>query len=64
MTAISSINSDINLDNLYKNITINSDIPFIQHGSLGIKGESNKTKRKTRKPENRKKKTFVAEESS
>ena len=56
MTAISSINSDINLDNLYKNITINSDIPFIQHGSLGIKGESYKKKRKTRKPE--KKKTF------
>ena len=56
MTAISSINSDINLDNLYNNININSDIPFIQHGSLGIKGESYKTKRKVRKPE--KKKTF------
>jgi len=56
MTAISSINSDINLDNLYKNITINSDISFIQHGALGIKGESHKTKRKVRKPE--KKKTF------
>lgn len=56
MTAISSINSDINLDNLYKNIQINNDILFIEHGAHGYKGESNKNKRKTRKPE--KKKTF------
>ena len=34
----------------------NETIPFIQHGSHGIKGESNKMKRKSRKPE--KKKTF------
>ena len=56
MTAISSLNSNINLDNLYKNIQINNDILFIEHGSHGIKGESHKIKRKTRKPE--KKKTF------
>ena len=56
MTAISSLNSDINLDNLYKNISINNTIPYIQHGSHGTKGESNKTKRKSRKPE--KKKSF------
>ena len=56
MTAISSLNSDINLDNLYKNFIITDKIPFIQHGSHGIKGESNKAKRKPRKPE--KKKTF------
>jgi len=34
----------------------NEIIPFIQHGSHGIKGESPKTKRKSRKP--KKKKTF------
>ena len=56
MTAISALNSDIDLDTLFKNITINRDFPFIQHGKLGIKGESNKTTRKSRKPE--KKKTF------
>jgi len=56
MTAISSLNTDINLDNLYKNMDFNETIPFIQHGSHGIKGESNKMKRKSRKPE--KKKTF------
>ena len=56
MTAISSLNSDINLNNLYKNFIITDKIPFIQHGSHGIKGESNKAKRKPRKPE--KKKTF------
>ena len=56
MTAISSINSDINLDNLYKNIQINNDIPFIEHGAYGYKGESIKNKRKSRNPE--KKKTF------
>jgi len=56
MTAISALNTDINLDNLYKNMDANETIPFIQHGSHGIKGESNKMKRKSRKPE--KKKTF------
>ena len=55
MTAISALNTDIDLDTLYKNITINSNFPFIEHGSLA-KGESHKTKRKSRKPE--KKKTF------
>ena len=45
MTALSSINSDINLDNLYKNAVINDVLTFIQHGSLGTKGESNKKKR-------------------
>ena len=54
MTAISSINSDINLDNLYKNIQINNDIPFIEHGAYGYKGESSKKKRKSRNPEKRK----------
>jgi len=56
MTAISSLNSDINLDNLYQNTQVSDAIPFIQHGSHGIKGESHKTKRKPRKP--KKKKTF------
>ena len=56
MTACSSLNSDINLDNLYQNIEPDSTISFIEHGSLGIKGESKKTQRKTRKP--KKKKTF------
>ena len=45
---------DIDLDTLFKNITINRDFPFIQHGKLGIKGESNKTTRKSRKPEKKK----------
>ena len=56
MTAVSAINSDINLDNLYKNALINDDLTFIQHGSLGTKGESNKKKRKQRAP--KKQKTF------
>ena len=56
MTAISSLNSDIDLDNLYKTIDASEIVPFIQHGSHGTKGESYKTKRKTRKPEV--KKTF------
>jgi TATA-box binding protein (TBP) (component of TFIID and TFIIIB) len=56
MTACSSINSDINLDNLYHNINTDSVIPFIQHGSHGCKGDIKKPKRKSRKPE--KKKTF------
>ena len=56
MTAVSAINSDINLDNLYKNAVINDVLTFIQHGSLGIKGESNKKKRKQRFP--KKHKTF------
>jgi TATA-box binding protein (TBP) (component of TFIID and TFIIIB) len=57
MTAISAFNSDISLDNLFKHITVNADIPFIEHGSLGFKGESSKIKRKTRKVE-KKKTTF------
>jgi len=56
MTAISSLNSNIHLDNLYNNFQINDTFPLIQHGSHGIKGESIKTKRKSRKPE--KKRTF------
>ena len=54
MTAISSINSDINLTNLYKNIVPNELITYIQHGSLGIKGESKKQKRKSRVPKKQK----------
>ena len=54
MTAISSINSDINLDNLFQNVTPNQLITYIQHGSLGIKGESNKKKRKSRVPKKQK----------
>jgi TATA-box binding protein (TBP) (component of TFIID and TFIIIB) len=54
MTAISSINSDINLDNLYKNIKINNILTYIKHGSMGEKGESNKKKRKSRKPKQEK----------
>jgi len=56
MTAISALNTDINLDNLFKNIEITNVCPFIEHGAHGCKGTSNKTKRKSRKPE--KKKTF------
>lgn len=56
MTACSSLNSDINLDNLYQNVDTDSIITFIQHGSYGSKGEIKKPKRKSRKPE--KKKTF------
>ncbi len=56
MTAVSAINSDINLDNLYKNAVINDVLTFIQHGSFGTKGESNKKKRKQRVP--KKQKTF------
>ncbi len=54
MTACSSINSDINLDNLYQNLNTDSVISFIQHGALGHKGELPKTKRKPRKTVNRK----------
>ena len=56
MTAISSLNTDIDLTNLFNNIRMDENISFIEHGSLGFKGESTKMKRKTRKPE--KKKTF------
>jgi len=56
MTAISSLNSNISLDNLYNNFQIAETFPFIQHGSHGVKGESIKSKRKSRKPV--KKKTF------
>ena len=56
MTAVSSINSDINLDNLYQNIETDSIVSYIEHGSLGTKGHSQKAQRKTRKPQ--KKKTF------
>lgn len=54
MTAVSAINSDINLDNLYKNYVINDVLTFIQHGSFGTKGESNKKKRKQRVPKKQK----------
>jgi TATA-box binding protein (TBP) (component of TFIID and TFIIIB) len=54
MTAVSAINSDINLDNLYKNAVINDILTFIQHGSFGTKGESNKKKRKQRIPKKQK----------
>jgi TATA-box binding protein (TBP) (component of TFIID and TFIIIB) len=50
MTAISSINSNIDLDNLYKNIEISDIVTFIQHGSLGTKGTSYKKQRKKRIP--------------
>ena len=51
MTAISELNTDINLDNLYKNIQVNNLVPYIQHGAYGSKGSSEKNKRKVRKPE-------------
>ena len=50
MTAISSINSDIDLNNLFKNSVINDTLTYIQHGSLGSKGTPNKKKRKQRIP--------------
>jgi TATA-box binding protein (TBP) (component of TFIID and TFIIIB) len=61
MTAISSLNSEINLDHLFQNIVIHSDNPvisYIEHGSLGFKGESVKNKRKSRKPTKQKKSFF------
>tara|TARA_B100001057_G_scaffold498368_1_gene605128 strand:- start:147 stop:899 length:753 start_codon:yes stop_codon:yes gene_type:complete len=61
MTAISSLNSDINLDHLFQNITIDNDdsvISYIEHGSLGTKGESSKNKRKPRNPKLTKKTFF------
>ena len=54
MTAISSINSDIDLDKLFQNHQPNELIPYIQHGSLGTKGESSKKKRKSRVPKKQK----------
>ena len=54
MTAISSINSDIDLDNLFKNIIPNDKVTYIQHGSLGTKGESKKKVRKSRIPKKQK----------
>ena len=50
MTATSSINSDIDLDTLFHNLDIQEKILFIQHGTLGIKGMSNKKKKNSRKP--------------
>ena len=54
-------NDRMNIESIKKGvdsvlIQINNDIPFIEHGAHGYKGDSNKNKRKTRKPE--KKKTF------
>lgn len=54
MTAISSINSTIDLDNLFKNVKPNPLVTFIQHGSLGTKGESKKKVRKSRVPKKQK----------
>ena len=50
MTAVSSINSDIDLINLFKNSIINDKLTYIQHGSLGKKGEHHKKQRKSRIP--------------
>ncbi len=50
MTAVSSINSDIDLSNLFKNYIINDTLTYIQHGSLGKKGEHHKKQRKSRVP--------------
>ena len=50
MTAVSSINSDIDLTNLFKNSIINDKLTYIQHGSLGKKGEHHKKQRKSRIP--------------
>ena len=50
MTGTSEIDSNINLDNLFNNVNPDSIIHYIQHGSLGIKGKSNKPKRNSRKP--------------
>ena len=58
MTAISSLNSEINLDHLFKNIKINSLVSYIQHGSLGNKGASSKNKRKSRNPDKQRKSFF------
>ena len=53
MTAISSINSDINLSNLYQEIQPNELITYLQHGSE-TKGTSKKAKRKSRIPKKQK----------
>ena len=54
MTAVSSINSDIDLNILFKNSIINDILTYIQHGSLGKKGEHNKKERKSRIPKKQK----------
>ncbi len=56
MTAISSINSDIDLNYLYQNFTPNDVITYMQYGANEDKGVTGKTVRKTRKP--KPKKTF------
>ena len=53
MTAISSINSDINLLNLYQTIQPNDVITYLQHGSE-TKGTSKKAQRKSRTPKKQK----------
>jgi TATA-box binding protein (TBP) (component of TFIID and TFIIIB) len=54
MTAVSSINSSIDLDNLFMNVQPNELVSYIQHGSLGVKGESKKKVRKSRVPKKQK----------
>ena len=49
MTAISSINSDINLSNLYQEILPNELITYLQHGAE-TKGSSKKAIRNSRIP--------------
>ena len=49
MTAISTFNSHINLDNLFKAIVIDDLIKFAQHGSYGHKGSHDKLNKKKRK---------------
>ena len=54
MTAVSSINSSIDLDNLFMNVQPNELVSYIQHGSLGSKGEPKKKPRKSRVPKKQK----------
>ena len=54
MTAVSSMNSSIDLDNLFMNVQPNDLVTYIQHGSLGVKGEPKKKPRKSRVPKKQK----------
>lgn len=54
MTAVSSMNSSIDLDNLFMNVKPNELVSYIQHGSLGIKGQPKKKPRKSRVPKKQK----------
>ena len=52
ITAVSKLNCDIDLQNLYDKIEINDTIKFIQYGNDNYKGYCNKLSKKKRKKKN------------